>query len=234
MPGGFRYCPFNDRDAIAAMMNDDVCAVLVEPIQGEGGVTPAAPGFLQTLRDLCDRHDALLMLDEVQTGIGRTGKLFAHEWDGVVPDVLTSAKALGGGLPVRRPCSPGSRSRQSLALGSHGSTFGGNPVCCAVARAVLRQVRDPALLSNVGRQGEVLIGRLRALNAANSLFSDLRGKGLMIGAELVAALHGKAGEITEACRREGVLILQGRAQCSAFPAAVDHRRQRSERRPHEI
>ncbi|MDQ2695659.1 MAG: acetylornithine transaminase, partial [Pseudomonadota bacterium] len=154
LPGGFVYCPFNDPDAVAAAMAN-ACAVLVEPIQGEGGVMPAAPGFLRRLRELCDQHDALLMLDEVQCGIGRSGRLYAHQWEeGVVPDVVTLAKALGGGLPMGAML-VGPRAADVLQFGSHGSTFGGNPLACAAARVVWRTVQSPELLDNVARQGGV-------------------------------------------------------------------------------
>lgn len=208
LPGGFSYCPFNDFDAIEEKIGDNTCAVLVEPLQGEGGVTPARPGFLEHLQALCRAHGALLMLDEIQTGMGRTGRLFAYEWaEGVVPDVLTVAKALGGGLPigamlVKEEVAGG------LPFGSHGSTFGGNPVVAAVARVALRLLRSPALLENVRGQGEVIEAFLRRVNQELGLFSEIRGKGLMLGAELVEARRGRAGELTEHCRKHGVLVLQ--------------------------
>ncbi len=207
LPGGFSYCPFNDFAAIEAQISDNTCAVLVEPIQGEGGITPTAPGFLQHLRDLCDKHDALLMLDEVQCGMGRTGKLFAHEWDGVAPDVVTLAKALGCGFPIGAMLTA-PKVAEVLQFGSHGSTFGGNPMAAAVARVVLQKIRSAGLLANVERQGAAIKERLQALGRELDLFTEVRGKGLMIGAELKPAFQGKAGEISEVCRRHGVLVLQ--------------------------
>ncbi len=207
LPGGFVYCPFNDFDAVAAKVSARTCAILVEPVQGEGGINIAAPGFLKHLRALCDQHDALLVCDEVQSGMGRTGRLFAHEWDEVVPDVATLAKALGGGLPIGAML-VGPKAAEVLALGSHGSTFGGNPVVCAVARVMWRRVQDTALLANVQRQSEVLVARLRQLDQALGCFDEIRARGLLVGAQLRAAHAGKAGAIGEQASRHGVLILQ--------------------------
>ena len=207
LPGGFRYCPFNDFGAVEAMMSANTCAVLVEPIQGEGGITAAAPGFLAHLRALCDRHGALLMLDEVQCGMGRTGMLFAHEWDQIAPDVMTVAKALGGGLPIGAMLAR-EEVAAALELGTHGSTFGGNPVACAVARAALAEIRSPALLANVRSRGEELMQRLERLGDDTGMLHEVRGRGLMIGAQLADAFAGQAGDIMERCRRHGVLILQ--------------------------
>jgi acetylornithine/N-succinyldiaminopimelate aminotransferase len=208
LPGGFTYCPFNDFDAVEKLVSSQrTCAVLVEPVQGEGGVHPAAPGFLAHLRALCDRHDALLMFDEVQTGMGRTGRLWAHLADGVEPDVMTLAKALGGGMPIGAML-VGAKAADVLQFGSHGSTFGGNPVACAVARASLRGVSSPETEANVARQHERLVSRLRQINDNLGVFSEIRGRGLMIGVELDARLQGQAGDLTEVCRAQGVLVLQ--------------------------
>jgi acetylornithine/N-succinyldiaminopimelate aminotransferase len=148
-----------------------------------------------------------MIMDEVQSGMGRTGKLFAHEWDNVIPDVMTSAKALGGGLPIGAMLTT-EKLAQALPYGTHGSTFGGNPVMCEVARAVLRETLEPGLMDNVVKQGEVLTNALRTYNENRKLFVDVRGKGLMIGAELKPGLKNKAGAIVENCRQQGVLILQ--------------------------
>lgn len=208
LPGGFSYCAFNDFAAIEAAMSDKTCGVLVEPIQGEGGIVPAAPDFLRHLRALCDRHQALLMLDEIQCGMSRSGRLFAHTWEeGVTPDVMTLAKALGGGLPIGAMLTT-AKIAAALKLGSHGSTFGGNPVVAAVARVVLRRVQQPQLLQNVQQQGAVLRDHLKELDASLGLFQQVRGRGLMIGAELTEDLRGKAGKITEHCREHMVLVLQ--------------------------
>ncbi len=208
LPGGFRYADYNDIDALAAQIGDRTCAVLVEPIQGEGGVVPAAPGFLAEIARCCRRHEALLILDEVQSGLGRSGRFFAHQWEeGVVPDVATIAKSLGGGLPIGAML-VGADAAEALQPGSHGSTFGGNPVAAAVARAVLRRVQSKELIANVERQGERLRARLLALHNESGIIDEVRGRGLMLGAVLRKEWAGRAGELVEHCRRHGVLVLQ--------------------------
>ena len=184
LPGGFRYCPFNDFDAATEMIGAQTCAVLVEPLQGEGGVTPAAPGFLKHLRTLCDEHDALLVLDEIQCGMGRTGKLFAHQWEeGVTPDLLTIAKALGCGLPIGALLSTESVA-SAFQAGDHGTTFGGNPVVASVARVAFRRLRDPELHAQVLRQGETIRNWLEELNLELGIFREVRGRGLMLAGVL--------------------------------------------------
>ncbi|NIR27807.1 MAG: aspartate aminotransferase family protein [Gammaproteobacteria bacterium] len=210
LPGGFAYCPFNDFDAIEAMVSERTCAVLVEPVQGEGGIVPARPGFLAHLQHLCHEHDALLMFDEVQSGMGRTGRLFGYQWEeGVTPDVVTLAKGLGGGVPIGAML-VAPRAANTLQFGSHGTTFGGNPLAAAAARVVLRRVQTPELLANVERQGHRLRERLEALDQAlGGRFRGIRQRGLMLGVELAGGeWEGKAGELTEQCRGHGVLVLQ--------------------------
>ena len=207
LPAGFRYCEYNNPAAAAAMIDARTCAVLVEPVQGESGVFPASDGYLTELRRLCDSSGALLMLDEVQTGMGRTGELFAYMWEhDCRPDVVTVAKALGGGLPIgavlmTEACAA------VLQPGSHGSTFGGNPVVTAVARAVLACIGSNKLLANVQRQGAALREHLHKLHNELPLFAEIRGKGLMIGAVLNGEWQGKAGALVERCRHHGVLVL---------------------------
>ena len=208
MPGGFRYCDYNDVAALDDAIGERTCAVLVEPVQGEGGVVPAGDGFLAAIAERCRAHDALLMFDEIQSGLARTGRLFAYQWEeGIVPDVVTIAKALGGGLPIGAML-VGEKAAETLQPGSHGSTFGGNPVAAAVARVVLRKLRSPELLANVERQGERLRKRLVALHNEIGFICEVRGKGLMIGAVLRDEWAGRAGELGEVCRRHGVLVLQ--------------------------
>ena len=207
LPGGFTYCPFNDPEALEAAVSERTCAVMLEPVQGEGGVTPARQGFLRHVQELCRRHDALLVFDEVQCGMGRTGKLFGYEWEpGVEPDVATMAKALGGGLPFGALL-VGARAAEALAVGSHGSTFGGNPVAAAAARVAVRLARSPEILTNVARQGDALRLFFHRMNAELGLFRDVRGRGLMLGAELVEAHEGKSGALVDACMEEGVIVL---------------------------
>ena len=208
LPGGFRYCPYNDDAALDEAIGERTCAVLVEPIQGEGGVVPAEDGFLAAVAERCRTHDALLMFDEIQSGLARTGRLFAYQWEeGLLPDVVTIAKALGGGLPIGAML-VGARAAETLGTGSHGSTFGGNPIAAAVARVVLRKLRSPELRANVERQGERLRKRLVALHNEIGIIAEVRGRGLMIGAVLRGGWAGRAGELGEACRRHGVLVLQ--------------------------
>lgn len=207
LPGGFTYCPFNDPEALEAAVSDRTCAVMLEPVQGEGGVTPARQGFLRHVQDLCRRHGALLVLDEIQSGMGRTGKLFAYEWEpGVEPDVVTMAKALGGGLPMGAVL-VGARAAGALTVGTHGSTFGGNPVAAAAARVAVRLAGSADLLANVVRQGDAFRLFLNRINADLGLFRDVRGRGLIIGAELAEAHEGKAGALVDACADEGVIVL---------------------------
>lgn len=208
LPAGFKYVPFNDFNAIEAAISDKTCAVMSEVIQGEGGVTPAAKGFLKHVQQLCHKHDALLMLDQVQCGMMRTGKLFSHfAEEGVKPDVVTMAKALGGGLPIGAMLM-GERVENTFQFGNHGSTFGGNPLACAVARVVLKFLQSDNVEQNVRERGKQLIAALKEINKRHKIFSDIRGRGLMIGAELKPEFHGKAGDITDLARANGVLVLQ--------------------------
>ncbi len=206
LPGGFTYCPYNDFDAFEKLISNQTCAVLIEPIQGESGITPAESGFLKHLQTLCRKYDALLIFDEIQSGMGRTGRFFAYEWeDGVQPDIVTMAKAIGGGLPLGAMLTT-EKVGQTFKVGDHGSTFGGNPVVAAVARVALQKIRSPQLMENVTRQGDQLRKRLEELNL--DVFKEIRGKGLMIGAELQGKWKNQAHDITEKCRQHGVLILQ--------------------------
>jgi acetylornithine/N-succinyldiaminopimelate aminotransferase len=208
LPGGFRYVGFNDEAQLeAAMTAGDVAAVLVEPVQGEGGVMPAAPGFLQRVRALCDAHGALLVLDEIQCGMGRSGMLFAHWQDGVVPDIVTLAKALGGGFPIGAMLA-GPKVAETMQYGAHGTTFGGNPLAAAVARVALRKLASPEIAANVARQSAALREGLSVLDAELHLFSQVRGRGLMLGAELNPRYAGRAGEVLDHAAAGGLLLLQ--------------------------
>lgn len=210
LPEGFKYCTFNDFEAITQMVNENTCAVMMEVVQGEGGITPAAPGFVKHVQELCRKYDALLMLDQVQDGMGRTGHLFSHFAEkGVKPDVVTLAKALGGGMPIGAMLI-GARAENTFQFGSHGSTFGGNPLACAVARVVLKKLQSTAVINNVTTRGKQLMIALDKINGQHKglLFKEIRGRGLMIGAELHPQYAGKAGDIGELARKAGVLILQ--------------------------
>ncbi len=208
LPGGFRYVDFNDATALeVAMACGDVAAVLVEPVQGEGGVMPAAPGFLRTVRELCDHHGALLALDEIQSGMGRTGTLFAHWQDQVAPDIVTLAKALGGGFPIGAMLA-GPKVAEAMQFGDHGTTFGGNPLAAAVARVALRKLSSPGIMANVTRQAAALRAGIDALDRNLDLFSEVRGRGLMLGAVLKPGHAGRAGELLDLAAANGLLLLQ--------------------------
>lgn len=208
LPEGFRYVDFNDIAQLeAALSGGDVAAVMLEPVQGEGGVLPAAPGYLQAARALCDRCDALLVLDEIQCGMGRTGTLFAHWQDGVVPDIVTLAKALGGGFPIGALLA-GPKVAQAMTVGAHGTTFGGNPLAAAVARVALRRLASEEIAANVAKQSQALRDGLQALNREFGLFAEVRGRGLMLGAVLKPEHAGKAGAIGDLAAGYGLLLLQ--------------------------
>ncbi|OIX95317.1 acetylornithine aminotransferase [Serratia fonticola] len=206
LPGGITHTPFNDLAAAAQVINDRTCAVIVEPIQGEGGVVPAQPQFLQGLRELCDRHGALLIFDEVQTGVGRTGSLYAYMNYGVVPDVLTTAKALGGGFPIGAMITTDHLAK-TLGVGTHGTTYGGNPLAAAVAGVVFSLINTPEVLDGVKQRLEWFIAGLTEINLQYPIFSEIRGAGLLIGCALNPEYAGRAKQITQLANEEGVIAL---------------------------
>lgn len=205
--GGISHVPFNDLVALEQQISARTCAVVIEPVQGEGGVIPAAPGYLQAVRELCDRHGALLIFDEVQSGMGRTGKLFAYMHSEVVPDILTSAKSLGGGFPIAAMLTTNAIAAH-FAVGTHGSTYGGNPLGCAVAERVLDIVNAPEVLAGVEERHRMLVDGIMSLTDEFPVFSQVRGKGLLLGAVLADAWRGQARQIQEAAQSEGLLVLQ--------------------------
>ncbi len=206
LPPGITHVPFNDLAAFAEAISDRTCAVILEPIQGEGGVTSATPEFLHGVRELCDRHRALLIFDEVQCGNGRCGHLYAYMGYGVTPDILTTAKGLGGGFPISAMLTT-TAIAASLTAGSHGTTYGGNPLGCAVAGVALELLSAPELLAGVRRKHEVFMAGLRRINEQFSVFRDLRGMGLLLGCELVEAWRGRSREFIKAALDEGLLVL---------------------------
>ncbi len=178
---GFRQLPFDDLVALEAAISDQTCAVIVEPIQGEGGIRVLSSAFLKGLRALCDLHGALLIFDEVQCGVGRTGKLFAHEWAGVTPDIMMVAKGIGGGFPLGAVLAT-ENAALGMGAGSHGSTYGGNPLGCAVGATVLDIVGDPKFLSEVARKGGLFRQGLESLVSRHpEVYEAVRGQGLMMG-----------------------------------------------------
>ncbi len=198
--GGFRYVDFGDLDAVEAAVSDRTIAVMVEPILGEGGVIVPPPGYLAGLRELCDRLDLLLILDEVQTGIGRTGTMFAYEHDGIRPDIISLAKGLGSGFPIGAMLAA-EPVASSFDAGSHGSTFGGNALACAVANAVLETIEHDDLLANCRSMGERLSGGLDALVARGSKVTSVRGRGLLVA----AVLDEPSAPYVDACRDKGLI-----------------------------
>lgn len=179
--GGFVHLPFGDHDALRAAITDKTCAVMVEPVQGEGGIRPLPDACLKGLRDLCDEHGILMILDEVQCGVGRTGKLFAHEWAGVTPDIMMVAKGIGGGFPLGAVLAT-ENAASGMTAGTHGSTYGGNPLGCAVGCAVMDIVSDPAFLAEVNRKAGLMRQKLEGLVSSHpDIFESVRGTGLMLG-----------------------------------------------------
>ena len=205
-PADIVHVPFNDLDAVKAVIDDHTCAIVVEPVQGEGGVTPATKAFLQGLRELCDKHQALLVLDEVQSGMGRSGKLFSYMHYGVTPDILTTAKALGGGFPVSAMLATEDVA-SVMEPGKHGTTYGGNPLACAVAEAALDIINTPDVLAGINERREKFISALEAINQKYHIFSEFRGQGLLIGAELSDAYKNRAGEFHAAAAECGLMML---------------------------
>lgn len=202
LPQGFTYIDYNDIAALEAAISDKTCAVVLEPIQGEGGVNVPADDYLQKVRALCDKHGALLIFDEVQTGIGRTGKMFAYEHFGVKPDIVTLAKGLAGGVPIGAFLAT-DKVASVFHPGDHGSTFGGNPLACAASKAVLETILEDKLLDNVNEVGAYLMDNIRSLGEKYpAIIRSVRGKGFMVGIELTREGRG----IVEACLKDKLII----------------------------
>ena len=206
LPEGITHLPFNDLDAVKKHISASTCAVIVEPVQGESGVLSASREFLKGLRELCNQHHALLIFDEVQSGAGRTGPLYAYMECGVTPDILTSAKGIGGGFPIGVMLTTEKIAR-SFNVGAHGSTYGGNPLGCAVAEAVLDIITAPGTRANIAARTAQMFAGLHALNKKYSLFTDIRGSGLWFGCELIPNWHGRAKEFVKMAEKHGLMIL---------------------------
>ncbi|PWL00501.1 succinylornithine aminotransferase [Pantoea allii] len=220
LPADIQHATFNDLASAAALINDSTCAVIVEPIQGEGGVVPAEPAFLRGLRELCDKHQALLIFDEVQSGVGRTGALYAYMHYGVTPDVLTSAKALGGGFPIGAMLTREDLA-QVMGVGSHGTTYGGNPLAGAVAGKVMELINRPEVMDGVAQRHAWIVAALDDLNQRLHLFKEVRGLGLLIGAVLSDDFAGKAKQINLAAAEQGVMVLIAGANVVRFAPALN-------------
>jgi len=200
---GFDLVPFGDLDAVKRAIGPETAGILIEPIQGEGGVRVAAPNFLRALRQLCDQHELLLMFDEVQTGIARTGEMFAYERSGITPDVMALAKALGGGFPIGA-CLATAEASKGMTIGSHGSTFGGNPLAMAVANAVLDVVLADGFIERVRRTALLLKQRLAELKDRHaSVIAEVRGEGLLIGLRMIP----QASEMIDELRAEKMIAV---------------------------
>jgi len=206
-PGGIHHADFNDLESVKKLISKaKTCAVVVEPIQGEGGVMPADEDFLKGLRDLCDKHDALLVFDEVQSGVGRTGHLYAYQKYGVTPDILSTAKGLGGGFPVAAMLTTAAIAN-SLGVGTHGSTYGGNALACAVAQRVVDTVSQPDILKGVMARSEKLCKGMMDIGERYGVFSEVRGAGLLLGCVMAEEWQGRAKEFLAAGIDEGVMVL---------------------------
>ncbi len=220
LPPDIRHAVYNDLDSASQLIDDNTCAVIVEPVQGEGGVVPATNAFLQGLRELCDRHNALLIFDEVQTGVGRTGELYAYMHYGVTPDLLTTAKALGGGFPIGALLATADCA-SVMTVGTHGTTYGGNPLATAVAGKLLEIVNTPEVLNGVKQRHDWFVERINAINERFGLFSEIRGLGLLIGCVLNAEFAGKAKLISQEAAVAGVMVLIAGANVVRFAPALN-------------
>ena len=209
IPAGYVQAPFGDLDAIKAMVGPTTAAILIEPVQGEGGARSASDAYLRALRELCDEHGALLMYDEIQCGLGRTGKLFAYEYSGAQPDVMMLAKALGGGFPVGA-CLATAEAASGMTVGTHGSTYGGNPLAMAVANAAMAELTKPELLQHVNDVAGYFVQQLEGLKSRfPDVIRDVRGKGLLIGIQL--ATNNRA--FMQHARDQRLLIAGGGDNC---------------------
>lgn len=218
-PADIVHVPFNDLEAVKAVMDDHTCAVVLEPVQGEGGVTAATPEFMRGLRELCDKYEALLVLDEVQTGMGRTGKLFAYMNYDVTPDIITTAKALGSGFPLSAMLTT-HEIASAMEVGTHGTTYGGNPLACAVGNVAFDLINTPEVLEGVEKHHQWIVDELAAINQAYNVFSQIRGQGLLIGAQLAPQYEGKAKELLGLAAKHGLMMLNAGADVMRFTPSL--------------
>lgn len=218
-PADVDHVPYNDLEALKAMMSERTCAVVMEPLQGEGGIISPDPEFVKAVRALCDEHKALLVFDEVQTGVGRTGALYAYMDTGVTPDILTSAKALGGGFPIGAMLTRADIAA-SLKPGTHGSTYGGNPLACAVAEAAFDTVNTPEVLAGVKEREGWYREELEKINAKYGCFSEVRGKGLLLGCVMNEQFAGRAKDFLQASSEEGLMVLIAGANVVRFAPSL--------------
>jgi len=218
-PGNIDHAEYNNLDSLKALISDKTCAVMIEPLQGEGGIVSPTDEFIKGVRELCNQHNALLIFDEVQTGIGRLGSLYAYMELGVTPDILTSAKGLGGGFPIGAMLTTTDIAKH-LKIGTHGSTYGGNPLACAIGEAVLDTVNTDAVYAGVKSKAQLYIDGLNAINTKYNVFSEIRGKGLLIGAVLNDSYQGRAKDFLVAAMSEGVMTLVAGASIVRFAPSL--------------
>lgn len=198
---GFEYVPYNDVKALESVFSDEVAAVMIEPIQGEGGINVATEEYMQAIRELCDENGALMILDEVQTGLGRTGEWFGYKHYDILPDIITMAKALGGGVAIGAMMAT-EHAAASLVPGTHASTFGGNPLACAAGIAVIEAIEQEGLLANAVEMGKYAAGKIETLKEKYPVIGHVRGKGLMIGIQL----NSPGARIVDVCLEKGMRI----------------------------
>jgi len=218
-PGAVEHAVYNDLDSLKALISDKTCAVMLEPLQGEGGIISPEPEFIKGVRELCDQHNALLIFDEVQSGVGRTGELYAYMGLGVTPDILTTAKALGGGFPIGAMLTTADIA-ESLKPGTHGSTYGGNPLACAVAERTLDIVNSAEVLEGVKRKEQLFRDGFAAINAKYDVFSEVRGKGLLLGGALNEKYQGRARDFLVAATEEKLMCLVAGANVVRFAPSL--------------
>ncbi|GIB14765.1 aspartate aminotransferase family protein [Vibrio cholerae] len=218
-PGDIVHLPYNDLAALQAQISDRTCAVMMEPLQGEGGIISPSAEFVQAVRELCDKHNALLIFDEVQTGNGRTGDFYAYQGIGVTPDILATAKSLGGGFPIGAMLTT-AKIAEHMKVGVHGSTYGGNPLACAVAEAVVDFVAQPEILAGVKQREQWMRAELTKLNEKYHIFKEIRGKGLLLGAALNDEWQGRARDILVAAGKQGLMVLVAGASVVRFTPSL--------------
>jgi acetylornithine/succinyldiaminopimelate/putrescine aminotransferase len=208
---GFTYVPFNDLQALEARISNKTCGIMVEPIQGEGGVNIPSDHYLAQVREICDRHGILLIVDEVQTGMGRTGKLFAYEHSGIKPDIMTLAKALGNGFPIGTMLAS-NKIAKAFIPGNHASTFGGSPLAMAAANATVKTMLQEGILEHCRKMGDYFLLQLKKLQKKHKIIKDVRGKGLMLAAQL----NIESGDIVNECLQLGLLIASAGSKTLRF------------------
>lgn len=218
-PQGITHIPYNDISALEATISDATCAIMIEPLQGEGGIINPEPEFLNKVRELADKHNALVIFDEVQTGVGRTGDLYAYMGTDVTPDILTTAKAIGGGFPLAAMLTT-TAIAEHFKVGTHGSTYGGNPLACAIGNAVIDIVNTPEVLNGVKAREQLFRDGLNAINDKYHVFSQVRGKGLLLGGVLNEKYQGRSRDFLLASIDNGLMTLVAGANVVRFAPSL--------------